>query len=147
MEENQRAVESAKAAGIRASAEQAADPRVDLAVLRTELALDRTQLAWVRTAFTLITAGLAIDKGGEALHEARVLAAKNWVSTSHFGGISLAAVATLFLLMASVEYFRQSRALARLKGAEPPLCPPALLISLLVVVLGTALSILLLAWN
>ncbi len=145
MDENQSAAESAK--GVRASAEQAADPRVDLAVQRTELALDRTQLAWVRTAFTLITAGMAIDKGGEALHEARVLAGKNWVSTSHFGGISLAAASTVFLLIASVEYLRQSRALARLKGAQPPLFLPALLISLLVVVLGSALSILLLIWT
>lgn len=147
MDENQRAAENAKTQAVRSSAEQAVDPRVDLAVLRTELALDRTQLAWVRTAFTLITAGLAIDKGGEALHEARILAGKNWVSTSHFAGISLAAVATLFLLIASVEYFRQSRSLARLKGAEPALFPPALLVSLLVVVLGSALSILLLIWN
>ena len=147
MDENQHVAESAKAAGIRSSAEQAVDPRVDLAVQRTELALDRTQLAWVRTAFTLITAGMAIDKGGEALHEARVLAGKNWVSTSHFAGISLAAVATLFLLLASIEYFRQSRSLARIKGAEPAILPPALLVSLLVVVLGCALSILLLIWT
>ena len=147
MDENQRAAENAKTQAIRSSAEQTVDPRVDLAVQRTELALDRTQLAWVRTAFTLITAGMAIDKGGEALHEARVLAGKNWVSTSHFAGISLAAVATLFLLIASVAYFQQSRTLARLKGAEPSLFPPALLVSLLVVVLGSALSILLLVWN
>ena len=97
---------------------------MDLAVQRTELALDRTQLAWVRTAFTLITAGLAIDKGGEALHDARVLAGTNWVSTSHFGGISLAAASTFFLLIATVAYFRQSRVLAQLKGAELPLLPP-----------------------
>jgi putative membrane protein len=140
-------VENAKAAAIRASAEQTADPRVDLAVQRTELALDRTQLAWIRTAFTLITAGFAIDKGGAALHEARVLAGTNWVSTSHFSGIFLAAAATTFLLIASVAYLQQSRELARLKGAKPSLFPPALLISLLVVMLGGVVSTLLLTWS
>jgi putative membrane protein len=139
--------ENAKAAAIRSSAEQTADPRVDLAVQRTELALDRTQLAWIRTAFTLISAGFAIDKGGAALHEARVLAGTNWVSTSHFSGIFLAAAATAFLLIASVAYLQQSRELARVKGSEPPLFPPALLISLLVVLLGSVVSILLLTWS
>ena len=136
-----------KASSVRSFAEQTADPRVDLAVQRTELALDRTQLAWIRTAFTLITAGFAIDRGGAALHQARVLAGTNWVATSHFSGIFLAAAATAFLLIASVAYLLQSRDLARLKGATPPLFPPALLVSLLVVVLGGALSILLLAWT
>ncbi len=147
MDIERKGAESSQTQAIRASAEEAADPRVDLAVQRTELALDRTQLAWVRTAFTLITAGFAIDKGGDALHEARVLAGTNWLSTSHFGGISLAGAATVFLLIASVAYFRQSRDLARLKGTEPPWLPPALLISLLVIVLGGTLSILLLAWS
>ena len=147
MGDNQQTVDNGTAHTARASAEQTADPRVDLAVLRTELALDRTQLAWVRTAFTLITAGFAIDKGGAALHEARVLAGTNWVSTSHFSGIFLAAAATTFLLIASVAYLQQSRALARLKGVGPSWFPPALLVSLLVVLLGSALSILLLTWN
>jgi uncharacterized membrane protein YidH (DUF202 family) len=44
----------------RQSAEQDADPRVDLAVLRSELAEDRTLLAWLRTALALIGAGVAI---------------------------------------------------------------------------------------
>jgi hypothetical protein len=60
--ENQQIADKANAQATRSTSEQAADPRVDLAVQRTELALDRTQLAWVRTAFTLITAGFAIDK-------------------------------------------------------------------------------------
>lgn len=147
MDKNRKMADKGTTHSIRSAAEQDADPRVDLAVQRTELALDRTQLAWVRTAFTLITAGFAIDKGGEALHEARVLAGTNWISSSHFGGIALASAATIFLLIASAAYVRQSRALARLKGVEPSWFPPALLISLLVVLLGAALSILLLSWN
>jgi uncharacterized membrane protein YidH (DUF202 family) len=144
--EDQRAA-NANAPAIRSSAEQAADPQLDLAVQRTELALDTTQLAWVRTAFTLITAGLAIDKGGEALHQARVLAGTNWVTGSHVVGNTLTASATVFLLIASVVYYQQARTLARLKGAKPPWLPPALLISLLVVLLGGTLWILMLTWR
>ena len=55
----------------------------------TELAPDRTQLAWVRTAFTLITAGLAIDKGAVALNHAWALANTNWGSDSGAVGIAL----------------------------------------------------------
>ena len=132
---------------IRTSAEQEADPRVDLAVLRTELALDRTQLAWVRTAFTLITTGLALDKGAEALHQARVLAGTNWVKGSHVIGPTLTVAATAFLVITSVEYFRRAWDLARLKGGRPSLCPPALLVSVMVILLGIALSIVLLTWD
>jgi putative membrane protein len=53
---------------IRVDAERDADPRIDLAVERTLLALERTQLAWVRTVMGMITAGIAIDKGFQALH-------------------------------------------------------------------------------
>jgi uncharacterized membrane protein YidH (DUF202 family) len=111
------------------------------------LALDRTQLAWVRTAFTFITAGLAIDQAAAALHEARVLAGRNWVTSTHVVGITLSIASTLFLLIATVGYFQQARTLARLKGAEPPWLPPALLISVLVIVLGATLSILMLIWS
>lgn len=139
--------DKANTQSIRSSAEHAADPRVDLAVQRTELALDRTQLAWVRTAFTFITAGLAIDKVAQAMHEARVLAGTNWVTGSHVVGSALAIASTLFLLLASVAYYQQARVLARLKGAEPPWMPLAMLISLLVVLLGGMLSIFMLAWR
>jgi putative membrane protein len=147
VDENPRAGDNADAQGIRSTAEQAADPRVDLAVQRTELALERTQLAWVRTAFTMITAGLALDKVTAALHEARVLAGTNWVAGSHVVGVTLTAAATLFLLIASVAYYRQARALARLKGSETPWLPSALLISLLVIVLGITVSIFMLTWR
>ncbi len=147
LNENLRTAVSADQQSIRASAEEDADPRVDLAVLRTELALDRTQLAWVRTAFTLITAGLAIDKGAEALHEARVLAGKNWVTGSHAVGTTLTAAATVFLIIASVAYYQQARNLAQIKGAKPPLLPPAVLITLLVIFLGITLSFMLITWN
>ena len=127
-------------------AEQEIDPRLDLAVIRTELALDRTQLAWVRTAFTFITAGLALDKGAEAMHHARVLAGTNWLKSSHAIGVSLTGAATFALLFASYTYFQQTRRMARLKNTTIWL-PPVLLISLFVISLGSTLSILLLTWH
>jgi putative membrane protein len=139
--------ENAGARERRAGAAQSADPRTDLAVVRTELALDRTQLAWVRTTFALITAGFALDKITEALHQARMIAGTNWVKTSHLSGILLTVAATVFLVITSVEYVRQARQLARLKGSPPPWLPPALLLSALVVIVGVILSAFLLAYE
>lgn len=128
-------------------AEQSAHLQLALAVRRTELALDNTQLAWVRTAFTFITAGLGIDKGAEALHEARVLIGTNWLTGSHIIGTVLCAASTLLLLIESAAYFQEMRVLARIKGAKPRWLPLALLASLLVVLLGGTLTILILAWR
>lgn len=147
MGDNLQSVDNGKVYAVRTSAEETADPRVDLAVIRTELALDRTQLAWVRTAFTFITAGLAIDKGAEALHQARVLAGTNWVNGSHIAGLVLTMASTFFLVIASILYYQQARELARIKGVTPPWLPLALLMSLLVVLLGVALSALMLTVN
>ena len=120
MNEKQFAANRANEQSIRAAAEQAADPRVDLAVLRTQLALDRTQLAWVRTAFTFITAGLAIDKAAEVLHEARVVAGTNWVTGGLAIGLTLASVSTLFLLISTFLYFQQAQAFALFKAPNHP---------------------------
>ena len=139
--------ENTDARARRALAEQSADPRTDLAVMRTELALDRTQLAWVRTTFALITAGFALDKVTEALHQARMIAGTNWVKSSHLSGILLTVAATVFLVLTSIEYVRQARWLARLKGSPPPWLPPALILSSLVVLVGVILSGFLLAYD
>jgi hypothetical protein len=46
----------------------------------------------------------------------------------------------VFLMITSVEYVRQARRLARLKGSPPTWLPPALLLSVLVVLVGVILS-------
>ena len=132
---------------IRASAEEAVDPRVDLAVQRTELALERTQLAWIRTAFTFITAGIAVDKGTEALHEARILAGKSWVQSGHIVGLVLTFTTTLFLILASISYVKQARALAQLRTNKSGWIPASLPLSLLVILFGIVLFVLLLLWG
>jgi putative membrane protein len=132
---------------IRAMAEEAIDPRVDLAVQRTELALERTQLAWIRTAFTFITAGVAIDKATEAMHDARVLAGKNWVQSGHVAGLVLTFTTTLFLILATISYVRQARALERLRALHTGWIPGSLPLSVLVIVLGGSLFLLLMFMN
>ncbi len=131
---------------IRILAEQEIDPRLDLAVITTQLALDRTQLSWVRTAFTFMSAGLALDKGAEAMHRASVLAGTNWVRSSHAIAVVLTAAATVSLLISTYTYYRQARRLAKLRNTIVWL-PPALFLSLLVVCLGGTLSVLLLIWH
>ena len=54
------------------------DAAVELAFMRTELASDRTLLAWVRTALTLMAAGIAYDKGFRLLHDERLAAGTAW---------------------------------------------------------------------
>lgn len=118
-----------------------------LAMLRTEWALDRTQLAWIKAAFTFITASLAIDQGTAALREARVLAGAHWVTGSHVVGITLSIASTIFLTIATIAYIRQSRKLARVLRTEGYWLPPALLISVLVILFGCTLSTLMLIWT
>lgn len=131
---------------LRTLAEQEIDPRLDLAVISTQLALDRTQLSWVRTVFAFMSAGLALDKGAEAMHRASVLAGTNWVRTSHAIAVVLTSASTLSLLLATYTYYQEARRLGQLKNTTVWL-PPVLFLSLLVIALGGTLSTLLLIWH
>ena len=77
----------------------------ELAVERTMLALEHTQLAWIRTIIGLLTAGVAIDRGAAALHEARVLAGTAWVMNGHAAGLTLA-ISGLILIILTTLYYR-----------------------------------------
>jgi putative membrane protein len=121
---------------IRARAENDADPRVDLAVERTLLALERTQLAWVRTVIGLITAGIALDKGFEALHEARLMAGTAWLKDGHLGGLLLTSGGTLMMIFTTVLYILRTRELNLMRGAKTNLPTPGSLISLFICLIG-----------
>jgi uncharacterized membrane protein YidH (DUF202 family) len=125
-------------------AKREVDPRLDLAVQRTELALDRTQLSWTRTVITFIVAGVGLDKGLQALHEARLLAGEAWVRNGHVTGLTLIGGGTVLLIVVTLDYWQRKRALARMKGVAPPWCPLALLASLLAILLGAILFVVLL---
>lgn len=120
----------------RAKAEQDADPRIDLAVELTSYAMERTQLAWVRTIMGFITAGLAIDKGTEALHEARVVAGAAWSKNGHFAGMLLTITSTLLMIITTIIYVRRMKQLNRMRGIKTDLPPPTTALSIFICLLG-----------
>jgi putative membrane protein len=126
----------------RAIAEAETDPRVDLAVERTELALERTHLAWIRTMFTLITAGIAIDKGIAYLHEKRMASGAALVKNAHFIGLSLTLTGTFLLLVELSQFIKRNRQLAAMKKSRFIVLSTAVVLSFLVVLLGSAITIL-----
>ena len=121
---------------IRATAEQDADPRIDLAVDRTILALVRTQLAWIRTIITLMTAGLAIDKGFAALHEARMVSGEAWVKNGHFAGLVMTSSGTLLIIIVTINYLMGMKTLNKMKGTKRKLYDPGLILSVLITLIG-----------
>jgi uncharacterized membrane protein YidH (DUF202 family) len=129
---------------LREQAEQAADPRIDLAVKRTELAWDRTLLSWLRTTIALIVAGTAFDKGAQWLHEARLTAGTAFVRNSHLVGLSLTAASIVLLAFVCWQYLRDARELAAIRSSRQTRVPPALIACALLILLGTAVFFLLL---
>jgi uncharacterized membrane protein YidH (DUF202 family) len=121
---------------IRADAAQDADPRIHLAVERTVYALERTQLAWIRTIMGLITAGIAIDRGFAALHEARLVTGEAWVKNGHLGGLVLTISGTLLIVMVTIFYVKRTGELNLVRGKKRTLAVPGLFLSLLVFVVG-----------
>ena len=129
----------------RLAAERNNDPRVELAIHRTELAIERTQLAWVRTTFSLYTAGIALDKGLEALHQARMLQGSNWVQTGHSAGIFLALLGTVLSALTTYVYYRRIRDLAIVKGSPMTYILPAGWLSFIASILGVPLIVFMLS--
>jgi putative membrane protein len=121
---------------IRIQAERDADPRIDLAVERTMLALERTQLAWVRTIIGLITAGIAIDKGFEALHAARLVTGEAWVRNGHLAGLVMTISGTLLILISGVYYIKRLNELGRMLGKPRKLLDPGVILSLFITLVG-----------
>ncbi len=120
------------------------DAGLNLSVERTELALERTQLAWIRTTLSFLASGIALDKGMEIIHKARVEAGNALFENAHAMGIALSLGGTFCMLLRSWFCFKRLRNLALMKGAKPPALPPVLISSLLVTLLGIVISVLLL---
>ncbi|MFN8257062.1 MAG: DUF202 domain-containing protein [Bacteroidales bacterium] len=109
---------------------------VNLAVERTMYALERTQLAWVRTVLGLITAGIAIDKGVSALHQARLISGEAWDKNGHFAGLLLTWVGTLLMILVTVFYIIRMWQLASMLRKRNRLLYPGTLISVFICILG-----------
>jgi putative membrane protein len=126
------------------AAETELDAAVELSFTRTELASDRTLLAWVRTALTLLAAGIAYDKGFRLLHDERLAAGTALVRSANFAGVLVSAASTVLLAIATVQHLMMARSLAAgrrgIGGAIP-----TLLAAVLVILLGCAVIVFLLA--
>ncbi len=118
--------------------EHLVDPRIDLAATRTQLAWDRTLLAWIRTTLALMGAGAVLDKGVQLLHQAKVLAGVQVVRNGHLLGLTLTGASTILFVVVCGQYVQSMRTLARISHAKTPGLRPALLVSILVIVLGCA---------
>jgi uncharacterized membrane protein YidH (DUF202 family) len=121
---------------IRTEAELNADPRIDLAVERTLLAMERTQLAWVRTIIGMITAGIALDKGFAALHQARLLSGAAWEKNGHLGGLLLTSGGTFLMIFTTILYIHRARELNHMRGVKSKLVTPGILISFFICMIG-----------
>ena len=135
---------SADEQDIRRRAEQDVDPRVDLAVERTLLALERTQLAWIRTALGLLAAAVAMDKGLELLHQARMAAGTALVQHAHVAGLTVIAVTLTLFSGATISYRHHGKRLAELSRTSTHEIGWILWQSIFLIVLGAIVFALLL---
>jgi putative membrane protein len=120
------------------------DPRIDLAIERTELAIERTQLAWIRTTLAFLGSGIALDKGVEAIRQGRMESGNAFFKHAHIVGLSLSIAGTCIMAYATWYFMRRLHTLQTAKGIQPVSFPPALASSILMIVLGIAVSFLLL---
>jgi putative membrane protein len=117
-------------------AEQVDDPRIEIAIERTQLAIERTQLAWIRTVLALITAGIAIDKGTEALHEARIEMGEALIKDGHFSGMLLTISGTAMMLLATGIFFQRMKELDQMRGFRRKLPYPVFILSVIISFFG-----------
>ncbi len=66
----------------------------------------------MRTNFAIMSAGLALDKGMQALHGADLLEGRDWLTSSHVGGVFLTTIATFTLAWATLQYIAQAKAIS-----------------------------------
>jgi len=121
------------------------DIRTDLAVERTELALERTHLAWVRTTFAIITAGIAIDKGLEFIHQQRLINNEALAENGHLIGITITFMGMTLLLIETLQFVKRSKQLALLRNAAAAFFSTNVALAALVMLTGIALMYLMIA--
>ncbi len=113
--------------------------QVDLAVERTELALKRTHLAWIRTTFTIMTSGIAIDKGLEFVYERHLLKSQEVLKSGHIIGIFMSLAGLLLLIFETINFVKRSRELSDLKQVQFSFFSIYIQLSILVMLIGLAL--------
>jgi putative membrane protein len=115
---------------------------VHLAWIQTRMALERTLLAWVRTGAALIGFGFAIFNFFEALNRTPGAAPARMHGSAKLLGISLAAIGTLAMVLALVQYVILVRYLENdaFRGAAEfasvPRLRPGLIVALVLTAVG-----------
>lgn len=122
-----------------------ADINTVLAVERTELALERTHLGWIRTMLTIMTAGIAIDKGIEFIYDQRLIANNTIVENGHVLGITITSIGVICLFLETIQFVKRSKKLAALKNKTTLIFSTNLLLAILVSIIGIILIYLMLA--
>ncbi len=87
-----------------------ADERTQLAVTRTIVAMDRTLMAWVRTATSLISFGFTIYKFFQGLRSDLAADQSGRLLTPRGVGLVMIGIGVFALIMATIDYRRQLRA-------------------------------------
>jgi putative membrane protein len=126
---------------IRAEAEKDADPRVDLAVDRTKMAAVRTLLAWVRTLLSLMTAGIAIDKGFAALHQARMVSGTAILRNSHIAGLLLTGSGTVLITFVLFNYVKMKRDLDIMQSRKRNMYDAGFALCMVILLIGILMLI------
>ena len=117
------------------------DTATDLALERTELAVERTHLSWIRTMFTIITSGIAIDKGLEIIHQQRLLkgSGSELAQGGHIVGLFLTGVGTILLLTKTMQFVHRSKQLAAMKQESFHFITSTFVLALVVIITGMAM--------
>ena len=126
------------------------DPRVPLAEKRTSLAFERnrwaaerTLMAWIRTSIAMVTFGFAVDRFVAYL--SRQGDGANLGAGHHWYGFTLVFVGVILLILAVVEHFLILRRMGRDRGIKPSGFSLPLFAACLILVLGIATIVLILA--
>ena len=112
------------------------DPTLKLAIERTLLALERTHLAWTRTVITLMTAGFAIDKVTEYIHQERLSSGQAVTAKTHLIGVMLVIGACALLLIETIYYIRRSHELLKMQPERGWQIPSGTILSVLIFLIG-----------
>jgi uncharacterized membrane protein YidH (DUF202 family) len=126
---------------------QSMDFRDELAIERTQLALENIHLGWIRILFNIMSAGLALDKGLEALHNSQLLKGKVMLGNGHILGIFLILLGSVLLSIKTFYYVVHARQLAAIKDRGPSLISLNIILSVALILVGFTVSFLLIVYG
>ena len=126
------------------AAEGELNAALDLAFTRTELASDRTLLAWIRTALTLM-APVAYDKGFACCTIKRCSGNPRGYTVPILTGCCVTGTSARLLAIATIRHVMIARSLASTRSRGMGGAIPSLLAAALVILLGCAVVVFLLA--